>query len=97
MVSKQCRLLSNFGGLEGAMTPDATLELVKLLTPAGSLAVVAGILAYRSPQIVREIFAGVGSLILTIEKVRREKATRTLPGRAKRPLPSEDNRQDLAA
>jgi hypothetical protein len=79
------------------MTPDATLELVKLLTPAGSLAVVAGILAYRSPQLVREIFAGVGNLLLTIEKVRREKVARPPSARAKRSPQSEGNRHDLAA
>jgi hypothetical protein len=51
------------------------LEIVKLLAPAGSLALVAGILAYRSPQLVKELFAGVGGLLVTIEKLKRDKAT----------------------
>ena len=53
------------------MSTEAALEIVKLLAPAGSLAVVAGILAYRSPQLLKELFSGIGSLVLTIDKVRR--------------------------
>ena len=59
------------------MSSEAALELFKLLAPAGSLAIVAGILAYRSPQLVKELFTGVGGLLLTIGKVKRGKETLT--------------------
>jgi hypothetical protein len=58
------------------MTTDTAIELVKLLAPMGTLAVVAGVLAYRSPQLVKELFAGVGGLLETLEKVRREKSAK---------------------
>lgn len=50
------------------------VELLKLLAPAGTVAVVLAILAYRSPQLVKELFAGIGGLLLTIHKIRKEKA-----------------------
>ncbi len=62
------------------MTTDSAIELVKLLAPMGTLAVVAGVLAYRSPQLVKELFSGVGGLILTLDKVKRHKSARKPKG-----------------
>jgi hypothetical protein len=52
------------------MTTEAALEVAKLVAPAGSVAVVLAVLAYRSPQLVRELFAGVGGLLVTLSKLR---------------------------
>ena len=58
------------------MGTDSALALVQLLAPAGTLAVVAGILAFRPPQLVKELFAGVGGLLLTIQKIKHPKSER---------------------
>jgi hypothetical protein len=70
------------------MGTDAALELVKLLAPAGTLAVVAGILAFRSPQLVRELFAGVDGLLLTLQKIRHPESERKPLSRSVRRLNS---------
>jgi len=70
------------------MSTDAALELVQLLAPAGTLAVVTGILAFRSPQLVKELFAGVGGLLLTIQKIKHAKSERKSLPRADRRLSS---------
>ena len=57
------------------MNTDTMLEVLRLLAPTGSTAIVAGVLAYQSPKLVKELFAGVGGLLLTIQKIKRERNT----------------------
>lgn len=45
------------------MSIETLLEVVKLLAPSGALAVVFGILALRSPQLIRELFSGINALL----------------------------------
>jgi hypothetical protein len=40
------------------------IELVQILLVAGPAWAVAGILAYRSPQLLKELFAGIRSLLM---------------------------------
>jgi hypothetical protein len=64
------------------MNGELVIELVKQLVPAGSAAVVLAILAYRSPQLLKEFFAGVGRLLVTMQKIRCGKEGRKLGRRA---------------
>jgi hypothetical protein len=74
---------ANLSELEGAMTPDLVSELFRLLAPLGSFALVTGILAYQSPKLVKEIFAGIKELILTLKESKREKAKRGFEKRSR--------------
>jgi hypothetical protein len=55
------------------MAAESLLEVLSLLAPFGAYAVIGGILALRSPQLVKEFFAGVGGLLLAINKVRHDR------------------------
>jgi hypothetical protein len=69
---------------ESNMSTDAAIELIKLLAPTGSAAIVAVVVAYRSPQLVKELFAGVNGLLLTVEKIRKERTAHKSTDRVER-------------
>jgi hypothetical protein len=44
------------------MSDDNLIQLIGQLTQSGSMAGAAGILAYQSPKIIKEIFTGIKML-----------------------------------
>jgi hypothetical protein len=70
------------------MNPEASVELIKVpatLEPRWALAfMVSAMLCYRSPQLVRELFAGLRGLIVALKHTRRRK----LKSKLERPMPT---------
>jgi hypothetical protein len=58
------------------MSNDGWIEVLKTLAVAGPIWIILGILAIRSPQLVKEFFAGLASLLkLWLGQKRNQKKT----------------------
>ena len=70
------------------MTPEIAAEFLKLISnfePRCALALlVAGILAWRSPQIIKELFVGIRGLLLVRIRIAKTANPRRLDARGKR-------------
>ena len=58
------------------VTPGDFSDLVKAATSLGATALVLSVLAWKSPQLVRELFAGIRGLINDFRKPRTKPRTK---------------------